>query len=287
MSMPRSRFTATFLPNGNVLVAGGSNSGLATSTAELYDFATGLWTRTGNMNIPRLYHTATLLSDGRVLVTGGQSAGDGNDNFVEKTAEIYDPGTGKWTLVNSMSRARYGHSATLLPNGTVLIAGGAGPRGDLVYTVRAEVFNPYSGLWKNVDTLLTPRGFHTAVLLNNGNVLIAGGLTLPANSPNRTPTAELFQTSSNKWISTGSMAVPRSAGAYGGVLLPDGRFFIAGGRTDTAEVYNPNTGVWEPPSNMAVSRSFHTVTLLRNGTVLVIGGENPNGIIATAEIYSP
>jgi Galactose oxidase, central domain len=287
MSAPRSRFTATVLLNGKVLVAGGSNNGFATSTSELYDFTTGLWTQTGNMNIPRLYHTATLLSDGRVLVTGGQSAGDGNDNFVEKTAEIYNPDTGTWTLLDSMSRARYGHTATLLPNGTVLIVGGAGPRGDLVYTVRAEMFDPYSGLWKNVDSITTPRGFHTAVLVSTRNVLVAGGLTLPANSPNRTTTAELFQTSSGKWVSTGSMDVPRSAGAYGGALLPDGRFFIAGGRTDTAEVYSQNTGLWELLSNMAVSRSFHTVTLLPNGTILVTGGENANGFIAAAEIYVP
>lgn len=287
MSVPRARFTATLLLNGKVLVAGGSNNGLSTATAELYDFKTGLWTRTGNMNVPRCFHTATLLSDGRVLVTGGLSAGDGNDNFVEKTAEMYDPNTGTWTLVDKMSHARYGHMATLLPEGTVLIVGGAGPRGDLVYTVRAEVFDPHSGLWENVDSITTPRGFHTAVLLNSGNVLVAGGLTLPANSPNRTTTAELFQTSSRKWVSTGSMSVPRSAGTYGGALLSDGRFFIAGGRTETAEIYSPMTGIWELLSHMAVARSFHTVTLLSNGRILVTGGENANGFLATAEIYTP
>ena len=287
MSAPRSRFTATLLPSGKVLVAGGSNNGFATATAELYDFQTGLWTQTGNMNMPRAFHTATLLDDGRVLVTGGLSAGDGNDNFVEKTAEIYDSNTGTWTLIDKMSNARYGHTATRLPNGAVLIVGGAGPRGDLVYTVRAELFDLHSGIWKNVDSIITPRGFHTAVLLNSGNVMVAGGLTLPANSPNRTATAELFQTFSPKWISTRSMSVPRSAGVYGGALLSDGRFFIAGGRTDTAELYSPTTGTWELLSNMAISRSFHTVTLLSSGAILVSGGENANGFIATAEIYGP
>jgi hypothetical protein len=70
-------------------------------------------------------------------------------------------------------------------------------------------------------------------------------------------------------------------------LLSDGRFFIAGGRTDTAELYSSTTGTWELLGNMAVSRSFHTVTLLANGTVLVSGGENANGFIATAEVYTP
>jgi hypothetical protein len=287
MIVARSRFTATLLQNGKVLVAGGSNNGIATAIAELYDFKTGLWMQTGNMKVPRFFHTATLLMDGRVLATGGLSAGDGNDNFVEKTAEIYNPNTETWTLIDNMSNARYGHTSTVLQNGTVLVVGGAGPRGDLVYTVRAEIFDPHSGLWKNADSLITPRGFHTAILLNSGNMLVAGGLTLPANSPNRTITTELFRTSSSKWISTTSMAVAHSAGAYGGALLPDGRFFIAGGRTDTAEVYSPNTGTWELLSNMAVSRSFHTVTLLTNGTILVSGGENANGFIGTTEIYSP
>jgi N-acetylneuraminic acid mutarotase len=239
------------------------------------------------MNMPRGFHTATLLSDGRVLVTGGLSAGDGNDNFVEKSAEIYDPKTGIWTLVNKMSFARYGHTATLLPEGAVLIVGGSGPSGDLVYTVRAEIFDPNSGLWKNVDSLSTARGFHTAVLLTNGNVLVAGGLTLPANSANRTMTAELYQPSSGKWRSTGSMAVPRSAGATGGALLPDGRFFITGGRTSASEIYHPDTGTWELLNNMAVQRSFHAVTLFLDGTVLVSGGENAQGFISATEIYTP
>src|SRR5262249_23494204 len=144
-----------------------------------------------------------------------------------------------------------------------------------------------SGLWKNVDSITTPRGFHTAVLLNSGSVLEAGGLTLPANSPNRTTTAELFQISSPKWVSTGSMTVPRSATAYGGVLLSDGRFFIGGGGTDTAELYGPTAGTWELLGKMAVSRGFHTVTLLLDGTVLVCGGDNAGGFIVTAEIYRP
>ena len=70
-------------------------------------------------------------------------------------------------------------------------------------------------------------------------------------------------------------------------LKQDGGFFIAGGRTDTAEIYNPNTGTWELLSSMTVSRSFHTLTLLTNGTILVSGGENANGFISTAEIYTP
>ena len=107
-------------------------------------------------------HTATLLSDGRVLVTGGQSAGDGNDNFVEKAAEIYDPGTGTWTLVDSMSRARYGHTATLLPDGTVLIAGGAGPRG------RSSVYRSIRGIQSILRTVEKCQFDHHSAGISHG-----------------------------------------------------------------------------------------------------------------------
>jgi N-acetylneuraminic acid mutarotase len=284
---PRSRHAAVLLGNGKVLVAGGRDNGLATATAELFDFSTGSWSLTGSLNVPRDFHTATLLADGRVLVAGGISGGDGRDNPLEKTAEIYDPVTGAWSLVDHMAQARYGHTATRMADGTVLIAGGTGPRGDGVYTVRAEIYDPQSGVWRNVDSMATPRGFHTAALLADGSVLVAGGLTSPANDRNVTAAAELFQPGTGRWISAGNMSVARGAGPYGATLLLDGRFLLAGGRTNTAELYDPGVGAWSLTGSMAVSRSSHTVTLLSNGSVLVAGGENFSGFISTAEVYVP
>ena len=287
MTTPRSRHTATLLLDGKVLVAGGRNNNLATATAELFDPSTGTWTPTGMMNIPRDFHSATLLADGRVLVTGGISTGDGKDNAVEKTAEIYDPATGVWSSVDHMAQARWGHSATALLDGTVLVAGGTGPAFDGNYTVRAEIYNPQSNRWRNVDSMTTPRGFHLATLLPDGSVLVAGGLTLPHNERNVTSAAELFQPVTRRWTPTENMSVARGAGPYGGSLLQDGRFLAAGGRTMTAEIYDPGSGTWSMTGSMAVSRSSHTVTLLANGTVLVAGGENFNGVIQTAEVYTP
>jgi WD40 repeat protein len=112
--------TATLLPNGKVLVAGGAGSD---TSAELYDLASGTWTTTGSPKNARIYHTATLLPNGKVLVVGGADAG------ILATAELYDPATGAWTLTGPLNTARYIHRATLLANGKVLVTGGQGTTG--------------------------------------------------------------------------------------------------------------------------------------------------------------
>jgi hypothetical protein len=114
--------TATLLPSGKVLVAGGFGDSDVISVAELYDPATGTWTATGSMNIRRSEHTATLLPNGKVLVAGGST--DGGTPGVLSSAELYDPTTGTWVMIGAMSAGRFRHTATLLPSGKVLIAGG-------------------------------------------------------------------------------------------------------------------------------------------------------------------
>ena len=116
----RSDHTATLLPDGQVLVAGGVDSDLLTlASAELYDPATGTWTATGSLANARFFPTATLLPNGKVLVAGGIG-----DSGRLASAELYDPATGTWTATGSLATARDGHTATLLPNGMVLVAGG-------------------------------------------------------------------------------------------------------------------------------------------------------------------
>ena len=118
---PRFAHTATLLLSGQVLAAGGANGG-SLSSAELYDPASGTWTATGSMSTPRSRHTATLLLSGQVLVAGG-ARGTGPHMHLS-SAKLYDPGTGLWTATDSMGTARSDHTATLLPSGQVLIAGG-------------------------------------------------------------------------------------------------------------------------------------------------------------------
>jgi len=288
MAFARSRHTATALSDGRILVVGGrGGNGQAIPSAEIYDPASETWSSTGSLQTARMDHTATLLADGCVLVAGGQSLGDGLGNWIEKTAEKYDPATGLWTEVPSMANARYGHSATLLADGKVLVVGGAGPSGDSVYTVRTEVFDPVTNRWRNADSLGVARAFHSAVALSDGSVIAAGGFTLPANSLVLTDSAEIFDPSSVRWRPTGSLNVARSAGGAGGVLLPDGSVLVAGGRTSTAEVYDVATRLWSLTGSMATIRSRHVLTLLSDGRVLVTGGENRDGIVASAEVYQP
>src|SRR5450759_5564035 len=123
--MTQSRFvqTATLLPNGQVLVAGGYNaSQMWLASAELYEPATGKFSPAGNMGSPRVFHAAVALADGRVLITGGS----GKPGFGGSLAsvEIYDSSTGKFSLAGSMTNPRSWHSASLLSGGRVLVAGG-------------------------------------------------------------------------------------------------------------------------------------------------------------------
>src|SRR5208337_4930807 len=129
--------TATLLPNGQVLVAGGFDNAGLTNSAELYNPATGTWTLTGSLNTARSQHTATLLPNGQVLVAGGYDYGGPTTG-----AELYNPTTGTWTATGSLHTARYDHTATLLPNGQVLVSGGYGNSGPMT---SAELYNPTTG----------------------------------------------------------------------------------------------------------------------------------------------
>ena len=142
MSAARSYHTASLLPNGKVLVAGGLNSSGVANSAELFDPATGKWTSTGAMTTSRYIHTATLLPNGKVLVAGGctQTGFSG----VTASAELYDPTTGTWTSTGTMTTTRGYHVATLLPNGKVLVAGGVINNSQAV-TSASEIYDPATG----------------------------------------------------------------------------------------------------------------------------------------------
>jgi hypothetical protein len=137
LGTPRDRQTATLLPNGQVLVAGGIGSTYLAS-AELYDPATGVWTATSSMTTARGIHTATLLPNGQVLVAGGFNGTD----FLA-SSELYDPTTGVWMGTGSMATARSDQTATLLPTGQVLVAGGIGD-GDVSLT-SVELYQSATG----------------------------------------------------------------------------------------------------------------------------------------------
>ena len=140
----RSQHTATLLPNGKVLVAGGlDSSSNSLASAELYDPASGTWMETGNLAFARSQHTATLLPNGKVLVAGGL---DSSSNSLA-SAELYDPASGIWTSTGSLEFARSQHTATLLLDGNVLVAGGFVGGDFATPSSSAELYDPVIGAW--------------------------------------------------------------------------------------------------------------------------------------------
>ncbi len=281
MSTIRWQHTATLLSDGRVLVSGGFGSGVTVhATAQMYDPALGTWSSTGSMSTPRNAHTATLLLDGRVLVSGGFSTGSSSSNSA--TAEIYDPALGTWSLTGSMGRPRADHSATLLPNGRVLVTAGWGD------VANAEIYDPSLGTWSPTGSMSISGSFvfrHTATLLPDGRVLVSGGWPYVTN-------AAIYDPALGIWSTTGSMNARR--GYHTATLLPDGRVLVSGGFNGstvlaTAEIYDPALGTWSSTDSMSTPRFAHTVTLLPDGLMLVSGGLADNGstFVASAEIYDP
>ncbi len=281
----RGAHTATLLPNGQVLVAGGGNDDGNLASAELYDPATGTWTYTGSPDVSRGFSTATLLANGQVLIAGGDDGG--GDSWTG--AELYDPVTGTWSNTGSMTTPRELHTATRLPNGQVLVAGGEDP--NLGYylhygiTASADLYDPATGTWTPTGNLAHPRYDNTATLLPNGQVLVAG-----YNLDNGGD-AELYDPATGAWSLTGSLATERYY--YTATLLPSGKVLAAGGEDPngarrSAELYDPATGTWSPTGGLGTERYAHTATLLPNGQVLVAGGIAANGNgLAGAELYNP
>ena len=286
MNAARSYHTATLLPNGLVLVAGGYNSyGEPTNSAELYNPTNGTWTNTGSLNNARAWHTATLLPNGFVLVAGGENA---NGSLVN--AELYNPTNGTWTNTGSLNTAREGHTATLLPNGLVMAAGGL----DWAYELNnvlasTEVYNPATGTWTNAGSLNTARQNHTATLLPNGLLLAAGGANASGVA---LASAELYSLASNAWTSAHSMANARiyhtATLLANGLVLATGGLGTSGPALASAELYNPTANNWNSTLPLNTARYLHTATLQPTGVVLVQGGDSSSlGILATGEVYNP
>jgi hypothetical protein len=223
------------------------------------------WFPAGNLNTARVGHTATLLQNGKVLVVGGWDKP--NEANVLDSAELYDPVTGTWSVTGRLNMPRIVHTATLLPDGKVLIVG----RGGTV-----ELYDPSTGTWSLTGSLNVARCCHTATLLQGGKVLVAGGFG--SDSIN---SAELYDPASGAWSPTGSLNVARYW--HSATLLQDGRVLVAGGSDDgdlastlsDAELYDPVAGTWSATANLNTSVVLHTETLLPSGKVVIAGGYQP------------
>ena len=257
------------------------------------------WSITGDLQVARCGGTATLLTSGKVLVVGGSNGGDCTGDTVATlgTAELYDPVTGSWTVTGSLKQPRTNHTATLLPSGLVLVVGGqvASP-GHFQTISTAELYDPVSGSWSSTGTPTAQRVYHTATLLQNGKVLVAGGCCAASGAP---ASAELYDPSTGTWSGTGNLVAGRFW--HTATLLRNGKVLVAGGLLyapatmgqikGSAELYDSVTGAWSATGELNNDRAQHTATLLPDGRVLVASGESPyddyGGTPGTAEIYDP
>jgi len=273
MTVPRQNHTATLLPSGQVLVAGGTSAiTLDYSSAELFD-ESGTFAATGSMATARQLHTATLLPSGKVLVAGGE----GNSAYLP-SAELFD-GAGTFAVTGTMLSARASHTATLLPSGKVLVAGGYNGSTPLS---GADLFDGTS-TFASTGLMTTVRSNHTATLLPSGRVLVAGGIGF---SPAWLSSAELFD-GTGSFAATGSMTIPREAQTA--TLLPSGQVLVAGGdnggtAVSTAELFD-GTSLFAATGSMPAQGEGQTATLLRSGKVLVAGGNIGTSALANAALF--
>jgi hypothetical protein len=275
MFAQRALHTATLLPTGKVLIAGGGSA-----TAELYDPMTGAFALTGSMSINRAAHTATLLANGKVLIAGG--AGNGT---VLSTAEMYDPQTETFSPTGGtgMTAPRRSHTATRLVDGRVLLSGGR-DSSDSVHST-AELYDPLAVAFAATGNMNSRRSRHTATLLGNGTVLITAGDSV--SGWGRFSPAEIYDPSSGTFGATGNLSTVRWA--HFAVLLSSGQVLVSGGENlrshnlygQSAEIYDPAARTFAQTGSMGSNRLMAVPVTLTDGRVLVIGGSQQ----ASAEIY--
>jgi hypothetical protein len=314
MTEGRAGAVAAPLPDGRVLVAGGSYYDgfvscpylycpqilITWRSAEIFDPVTGSFSSTGSMTVPRTGAAAAPLPDGRVLIAGGGHY-DGSNFVAEDSAEIFDPATGSFSPTGSMTEVRTGAAAAPLPDGRELIAGGGHYDGSSFESQdSAEIFDPATGSFASTGWRMTvPRTGAVAAPLPGGRVLVAGG------GPYEPRGAEIFDPATGSFSSTGSISIP--GGAAVAAPLPDGRVLVGGGGDEdrSAQIFDPATGSFSPlmeflkPDGpwivanrpMIEGRSGGVAAPLPDGRVLLAGGiiygVHSSSQRQSAELFTP
>ena len=246
---------------------------------------------TGSLATGRSQSQAVLLNNGTVLVVGGTGS-TGYSTYPLASAELYNPATGTFAVTGSLNTARTQFTATLLTDGTVLIAGGYDSNWQALTS--AEIYNPTTGVFTTTGNMGTAHVNHAATLLRNGSVLIAGGLDDDNGATYGSASAELYSPSTGSFVSTGNLSVGR--GYHTATRLNDGTVLIAGGAldpngdiTNQCELYDPSAGSFSQIAVMNATRAGHTATLLNSGMVLIAGGvaDSSGRALASADLYNP
>ena len=283
LATARRKHASVTLKDTRVVVCGGFGpTGETLHSIEIYDPATKQWTEGTPMQVSRANHTATLLSNGRVLVAAGFTTDNGSLTWT-LTAEIYDPATQSWAFTGTAPNTpRGGHTATVMQDGRVLIAGG-GAAGDLA----AEIYSPLTGAFTfPINGPLEYRIFHGAALTKNGTVLLAGGG--PAQ-------AEQYDPNSDAFVPSGScppfgLSSTESPSFATLTTIPGGRVALIGGFVPGASLVLDQVQLWTAGGlngtgafypmlfDLVVPRAGHTITTLGDGRFLLVGGLGTLGV---------
>jgi N-acetylneuraminic acid mutarotase len=275
---PRYQGASVELANGNILVAGGSDS-LFIRSAEIFDYLTEKWTLINPMVKGRAYFKLVRLNNGNVLAVGGE--------YQTKSCEIYDTTAKKWSLTDSLNYQRSSdETVTILDDGNILVTGGyylsVGKFGPLS---SCEIYNPATAKWTITDSLKIVRTQHTATKLLDGRVLVAGGLS----GTGELIDCEIYDPGTSKWSEAASLNTARYA--HTAILLPDGKVLVSGGENysyptdpwlNSCELYDPIQNTWINVGSLYIPHYIHSEIILKNGLLLIAGGAINND---TWELY--
>lgn len=308
LNAPRSLHTATLLPNGKWLIAGGVNqTNDPQATCELYDPALDTFTPIASMGTPRMGHTATLLANGKVLVTGGIQAMPTTPTQLEpvhqtvNTSELYDPVLGTWTNGPNLGTPRAGHMAVTRPDGKVALVGGISWDSVIILgwlpTVRRtmDLYDPVANTMAAGPQMATARSLIDPLPLGNDRWLFAGGISALTLTSQGTPTAtaEIYDAVNNTWTTVGSMATAR--GNHRGWQIGPNQFLLAGGANGTVlspvslastEIFSTATNTFAPGPVMNFARAGAAAFPTPQGQIQLFGGATAGGsITASTEWY--
>lgn len=305
MKVPRMWHTATLLANRKVLVVAGQTvtfGPVTVKSCELFDPSNRAlgWQDGGELSEFRHHHTATLLTaegpnQNKVLVAGGEQMLPPDPPKTLDSSELYDPGTNSWTKTQgSLAQARESHTATLLTRGSdagkILVVGGfylfsTGPSQSpkRLATPTCELYNPETYSWENATALNYARGSHTATLLSDGKILVAGG----EDQNGTLRSYEIYDPYTKSWTANPNRkGLPVPCSQHTATQLKDDLVLLTGGSVDpyTTQIYSHKTKSWALAYEfLSFPRNMHTATRLNiDGWVLVAGGV-PN----KCELYRP
>lgn len=311
MMIERAFAGASSLNNGKILVCGGNDDLNNTLTsAELYDPSTNTVVPTGSMAQKRYFHSIVKLQDGRVMVLGGSTQVDNTSplnaalaivSSATDSAEIYNPATGTWSNAAPMPWKRTGLAVSLLPNGRVLAATGAGPG---LFSLpsffnTAAIYNPATNTWSSTGSVPgSSRALASVGTLPDGRIVLSGGATgsITSFSFNAIADVSLFNPTTNTWAAGAAMSSPRCGHSV--TALPTGALVVCGGGvgsvlapTVLTSVENFDGSSWTVLGNMNHERAFHYAAPSHDGQrIFLYGGIETGGVAAlqpTCELFAP